>query len=293
MLDAHNCYPYEGKYVNRLQRALSCGFPLAIEQDLVWHIDRKTQLAKEVVAHSTDATGNEPSLTSYFFDQVRAPVSQAMLNMDATRWPILVLNLDLKTNEPAHHQALWNVLQDHDTTITSALKTGAANPGKFDWKPMLVLTGDSDEQELSFYERVPNDSPLLLFGAVKPLADYPAPAAEVIGAGGTEYRRWINFPWGMIEGVPQPKAGEWTTQKADRLRSFVEYAHSKNLWIRFYTLNGHTPAESQGWSPGYNFGSLEAVQIRWRAAIEAGVDFIATDQYEQLAQMLHASGKRG
>jgi hypothetical protein len=40
-----------------------------------------------------------------------------------------------------------------------------------------------------------------------------------------------------------------------------------------------------GWSPGYNFRSLDAVRIRWRAAIAAGVDFIATDQYEDYEQI--------
>ena len=45
---------------------------------------------------------------------------------------------------------------------------------------------------------------------------------------------------------PQSKAGEWTAAKQLRSR----------LW---------------------------AVLIRWRAALKAGVDFIATDQYEDLA----------
>src|SRR5262249_22950538 len=54
------------------------------------------------------------------------------------------------------------------------------------------------------------------------------------------------------------------------------------LWIRFYTLNGHDPRDaSGGWSEGYNFGSEDAARERWRAAIRAGVDFVAVDQYER------------
>ena len=34
LLDAHNCYPYDGQYSNRITRALSTGFPVAIEQDI-------------------------------------------------------------------------------------------------------------------------------------------------------------------------------------------------------------------------------------------------------------------
>ena len=59
-------------------------------------------------------------------------------------------------------------------------------------------------------------------------------------------------------------------------------------WIRFYTLDGFTPNEDHGWDEGYNFGSREAVAARWSAAISAGVDFIATDQYEDLAGVLAA-----
>jgi hypothetical protein len=41
-----------------------------------------------------------------------------------------------------------------------------------------------------------------------------------------------------------------------------------------------------GYTPSYNFASLDAARIRWHAAIAAGVDFLATDQYEQLAAAL-------
>ena len=36
LLDAHNAYPYEGRWSDRIDRALATGLPLAIEQDLVW-----------------------------------------------------------------------------------------------------------------------------------------------------------------------------------------------------------------------------------------------------------------
>jgi hypothetical protein len=49
-------------------------------------------------------------------------------------------------------------------------------------------------------------------------------------------------------------------------------------------LNGHDPADaSMGWTPGYNCGTLDAVRIRWAAAVRAGVDFVATDRYEEFA----------
>jgi hypothetical protein len=44
-----------------------------------------------------------------------------------------------------------------------------------------------------------------------------------------------------------------------------------------------------GWFREYNFGSREAVMERWGAAQAAGVDYIATDQYEALAAFLKRS----
>ena len=75
---------------------------------------------------------------------------------------------------------------------------------------------------------------------------------------------------------------------ATRLKSLVEDAHRRGYWIRFYTLNGHAAADTalRGWTPSYNFGSLAAVTVRWRAAKAAGVDFIASDQYEDCAKVL-------
>jgi len=103
-----------------------------------------------------------------------------------------------------------------------------------------------------------------------------------------DYHRWWNNSWHVIEPDGQPKAGEWTTQKQARLEALVHYAHAKNLWIRFYTLDGATKAElsCNGWFGSYNFGSKDAVRKRWAAAEKAGVDYIASDQYEELGAYL-------
>lgn len=68
----------------------------------------------------------------------------------------------------------------------------------------------------------------------------------------------------------------------ERLRLLVQHAHHHSLWIRFYTLDGATEKEEScnGWFGSYNFGSLASTEERWRAAQRAGVDYIASDQYE-------------
>jgi hypothetical protein len=62
------------------------------------------------------------------------------------------------------------------------------------------------------------------------------------------------------------------------------------LWIRFYTLDGATEKElsCNGWFHQYNFGSLDAAQVRWRAAIAAHVDYLVSDQYELLGREIHS-----
>ena len=63
----------------------------------------------------------------------------------------------------------------------------------------------------------------------------------------------------------------------------MNHAHSLGYWIRFYTLDGFHQNEGLGWGNGYNFGSRDAAARRWQAALEAGVNLIATDQYEELS----------
>ncbi len=51
LLDAHNCYPYDGRFADRLDRALATGIPLAVEQDLAWYRDPRTAVARSIVTH--------------------------------------------------------------------------------------------------------------------------------------------------------------------------------------------------------------------------------------------------
>ena len=67
------------------------------------------------------------------------------------------------------------------------------------------------------------------------------------------------------------------------------------MWIRFYTLDGLSDRDlgRNGWDKEYNFGSRERTLLRWMAAIKAGVDFIATDQYEDVAALVRTQGAPG
>src|SRR5215510_6438353 len=120
VLDAHNCYPYGEWWSDRIDRALSSGTPLAIEQDLAWYTDPRSGRSWSVLSHSSTATGSEPTMKEYFFERIRPIVERALREGDRSQWPIFTLNLDLKTEEPEHLRAIWALLTEYKDWISSA-----------------------------------------------------------------------------------------------------------------------------------------------------------------------------
>ena len=290
LLDAHNCYPYFEWWGDRIDRALSAGTPLAIEQDLLWAKNPRTGEMSSVVSHGAPATGAEPGMREYFFERVRPIVEKALRDDNRADWPLITLNLDLKSEEPEHLAAIWQLVMRYQEWITSAPKTANLERMEaLDIRPILVLTGESGGQKAVFYDRVPDGARLLVFGAVETNTRDPSAAPELLEPHRADnYHRWWNNSWHVVEPAGQPQAGEWTSEKESRLQLLVRYAHANNLWIRFYTLDGASKAElsCNGWFRSYNFGSLQAVRTRWAAAAKAGADFIASDQYEELGAYL-------
>ena len=120
------------------------------------------------------------------------------------------------------------------------------------------------------------------------------PPEKLLSDRPTTYRRWWNNSWYEVEEKGQQHAGPWTSAKMHRLRALVDHAHQLGYWIRFYTLDGFTPEQGKqnGWFDTYDFGSMPAVEQRWQAAIDAGVNLIATDQYEDLSAFMQQHGTR-
>jgi hypothetical protein len=301
-LHAHNCYPEKGRWGDRLERALAVRTQnLAIEQDVAWFVDPSTARGRSVVSHDARPDGSEPTLESHFFDRVRPLIEKALAERRTETWPVMVLHLDFKTNEPAHHQAIWELLGRYQSWLTTAERV--ADPQRvtpFTPGPLLVLTEAGDRQAETFYDRVPAGERLRIFGTVPPVAFPSARTAEeraaaahaaspgaLIPTGATNYRRWTNFAWAVVELGGQNKSADWTKDDDRRLRAIVTRAHEMGLWVRFYTLNGHPPGTGSGWTESYNFGSLEAAAQRMAAARDAGVEFIASDQYADLGRILN------
>ena len=293
LVDAHNCYPYEGRWGDRIDRALAAGFPVAIEQDIAWANGRP------VVSHKAETRGDEPSLRDHFFERVRPIVEKALQENRRETWPLIILHFDFKTLDAQTLRAVWSLLGEYESWITTAPQTVDPHQlAPFDPKPLLVITEDADEQEQVFFHELPKGAKLRVFGSAHTagLAGKSAQEREHLMATlspdrllvdkPTNYRRWWNNSWHEVEEGGQTKAGEWTRASDQRLRALVNRAHSLGYWIRFYTLDGFSAAEDRGWDKSYNFGSRAKAQTRWKAAFDSGVDFIATDQYEDLGRFL-------
>ena len=292
-MDAHNCYPYDGRWKDRIDRALSAGPPLAIEQDLYWYTDPATGASRSIVSHGgKPIDGKEPSMRDYFFERIRPLMEEALRQGNHGDWPLITLNLDFKSNEAKHHAAAWKLLSEYEGWLCTAKRLADGKKvAPIEAGPLLVLTGDPDSQQRDFHDIVPVGANLLVFGAVRTRnEEFDTPPKKIFSGGATNYRRWWNNPWKVVEEGGQPKAGDWTVSDDRRLRALVTYAHEKGLWIRFYTLDGDTAEnlKTNGWFDDYNFGSRAAAEIRWRAAQKAGADYIASDHYEALAAFLKA-----
>lgn len=305
VLNAHNCYPYEGRYQDRIDRALSTGLPVSIELDLAWHREASNPAGgRAVLSHETRTHGDEPSLDEYFFEKVRPIVEKELRNADPSRWPVVYLHFNFKSTEPEHVRHVAATLAKYKVWLSSARRVAnLAELQPIDRKPILVMTETDATEKAVFHDQVPVGQPFYVFGSAPGEAYVPrgesreqqwkrmveTPAEAMLKAPADNYRRWWNNSWAVVEEGGAPHAGTWSAADADRLKALVDHAHGLGYMIRFYTLNGHSADTGQGWGSGYNFGSLEAARDRWLAAEAAGVDFIATDQYEQLRAALLAS----
>ncbi len=301
LLNAHNCYPYEGKHADRIERALSTGVPIAIEQDIAWHTDRASGKSWSVLSHETKTNGDEPTIESYFFERLRPMVEAALKDGDKSKWPLVYLHFNFKTTEREHVEHVLATLMRYKDWLSSARRNASARKiSPIDYKPILVMTETDATERAVFHDEIPEGERFYVFGSAPGLVYVKRGMRReqqffqmvntlprmMLKEPADNYRRWWNNPWGVVEQGGPPLAGDWTPADAARLQALVQHAHGLGYMIRFYTLNGHPREEENGWGSGYNFGSLEAARLRWRAAIDAGVDFIATDQYEELGKVL-------
>lgn len=298
---AHNAYPDHGKYEDRLDRAIASGVPFVVEEDLAW-IEGKSLL----IHGSKNVSSDDPNLDSYFFPKVRPIMEKALQENNKKDWPLITLYLDIKNDPREHLEAISTVLDKYNDWLTTAVKTAdESKQSPLDLKPMMVLVEDkqNDIKQSFFYDSVPVGGKIRVFGSVpKPDANpgkklskqeainrmVSVDPEQVTSVRAGNYHRWWGVDWAYIEQGGETSGNSWTPEANARLRKWVSYGHRLGYLMSVYCLDGYTADENQGWDKDYNFGSKDAVLTRWKAVIAAKPDFISTDQYEELAQLIRA-----
>ena len=273
-LNAHNCYPDRGRGADRLERARRAGLS-AFEIDLVWSEPR----GRTVVSHSTKLEGNEPIPEDYFF----APMLPELRRMPRGR-PGILLFIDFKNSHPGpvnETRALLNRHRDLLTTFGQRGDPRAETPPRFG--PLTVLlTGDN--AAIAQFEKLtpPGEPYLAMANREPPDRKFQENVADYFLDPATPFYRVFNFEWKHIERDKNRDAGPFTAAESARLAALVKLAHDKGYWVRTWTLN----ATNDDWGSDQCFGSKPALLERWRAALEAGLDMIATDEYELAGEFL-------
>lgn len=299
---AHNAYPYDGQYGDRLDRVIAAGAPFAVEEDLVWVNGRSLLIHNE-----KSANADSPTLESYFFPKVTPIMEKALKEGNKGNWPLITLYLDIKNDPEEHLQVIAKTLDKYSSWLTTATKTAdISKQSPLDIKPMIVILEDkkNDIKQSFFYDRVPVGGRFHTFGSPTKFDDNPNHLGrdkraermagllsfqpeQLVSARADNYHRWFGTDWSFIELNGPTHGGDWKPETAARVKKFVEYGHSLGYLVSFYGVDGFTKEQNQGWTDEYNFGSLEAAKLRWKAALDAHADFIATDQYEDVTKLIH------
>jgi hypothetical protein len=273
-LSAHNCYPTNGTSTARLEQALALGLD-NIEIDLGWDAARRAV----IVGHDAAPRANtaHPELISYL-----VPALERHWKSPRADGAPTVLTLDWKTDEPDAVRAVKAFLDAHPDWFTSAPK---AEDSPLTARRLTVCFTGSDAAKAAYD------------AMVAPGAPYRAFRDTVYGAGGTPlddvdaygpprataYHRFLTFHWGHVEPGAPARAGAWEPAEASRLKALMASAHRRGFRVRVYCVNGRTGPPLL--SP-YRFADEAAAATRWRAAADAGVDWVATDEYDAAAAAL-------
>lgn len=210
ILDAHNCYPYQCGWADRIDRARNSGFPVSIEQDLAWDRKIPNGSGRVVLSHPQHTTGSEPSLRDYFFERARPIVERSLAENDREHWPLIILHFDSKSGQAPLLDAVWKLLGEYETWITTAIKTAdSSRLSPLEARPILAITEDSDDQEKVFFQQIPVGAKLRLFGSAHTKSIRGSlreqlhlvatlPPEKLLSAPPTNYRRWWNNSWFVV-----------------------------------------------------------------------------------------------
>lgn len=276
---AHNCYPADGRGNAPLVEALALGID-NIEIDLGWD----AAAGRVIVGHDAEPRAGR---TYPEFEAYLVPALEAHRKAGRPDGAPTVLTLDWKTERPEAVARVRDFLDAHADWFSSAPKA-AESPLT---RRALTVCFTGSEKAKAIYD-----------GMIPAGGAYRAFADRVFGAGerredpgdyapepADAYRRFLTLHWANVERGAFANAGDWTVEEDERLRSIVRAIHAKGYRVRFYCLDGRPRPTSLA----YLFPDPDAARVRWRAAAEAGVDWVATDDYAEIAEAIRGpSGPR-
>jgi hypothetical protein len=292
---AHNAYPDHGTYNDRLEHAIAAGTPIMIEEDLAWVNGRS------LICHGAkNSSPEDPTLESYFFPAIKPLMEKALRDGNKGNWPLVTLYLDIKNDPPEHLEYINQLLDQYNAWLTTAAKTDdLTKQSKLKMGPLMVLVEDktNDIKQKFFYDDLPVGGNIRVFGSyTKPIENpthlskidfinslVSVPMEQVNTHKADNYHRWWGVDWAYVEKGGEEHHGDWGKEQTERLDSIVGYGHRLGYLVGFYCLDGFVASENKGWEDEYNFGSMDQVKLRWKAAIAAHADIISSDQYEELA----------
>ena len=270
-ISAHNCYPQGGQGGDRLAEALALGID-NIEIDLTWDAEGRRLL----VGHDARP---RPGVAYPEFETYLVPALEAHWREPRLDGAPTVLTIDWKTADPEAVARFKAFLDTHPDWFSSAPKADAS---PLTTRRLTVcLTGD-DAAKAHYDALIPPGGTYRAFrdkvsgAGMAPLADPAAYASEPASA----FHRFLTVYWGHVERGGPPLAGDWTEAEAARLKALVDHAHAQGYRLRVYTLNGR----SGTYPNSYRFLDPATARVRWRASVSAGVDWTASDEYDEIAR---------
>lgn len=271
-VSAHNCYPLDGRGNARLVEALKLGID-NIEIDLGWD-----EAGKRLIVGHDDKP--RPEATYPEFEAYLVPALEAHWQSPRADKAPTVLTIDWKTSQPAAVRHVKEFLDHHPDWFSTAPK---AEKSPLTVRRLTVcFTGSDAAKDLYDSMIEPGGTYRAFRDSVFTANAYHADVKSYALHPASAYHRFLTFHWANIERGGPPTAGDFTAEEAARLKALMAHAHQQGYRVRFYCLDGRLTIAGLG----YHFVDLDAAIIRWRAAAEAGVDWVATDDYAEIVQAL-------
>jgi len=279
-VSAHNCYPHNSQSNSILVEALKLGID-NIEIDLGWDASGN----RLIVGHDA-----EPKLGILYpeFEGYLVPALEDHWRTHQSDGTPNVLTIDWKTDHPDAIRRFKELLDARPDWFSSAPK---ADPSPMTRRKLTVCFTGDDQAKRLYDKLIPQGgtyrafrdrdyAPWELFRKnINNYAQEPASA----------YNRFLSVFWGHVwsqnilgleVGIPPGLDSKWSKEKEARLKALVARAHKQGYQIRFYTLNGEHGGIFDC------FLSMPTTVHRWRATVEAGADWVATDEYKEFVRQL-------